>query len=92
MVSGTCPCLAYVGCDQLKLRGSRVAAPKGLMTYAQIQTFKLKFQPCHPNPSLEALIPVLGLQGWDLGPKTGIWASGLGFEPQGWDWGFEAGI
>ena len=30
--------------------------------------------------------------GGDLGLKAGIWASSLGFGPQGWDLGLEAGI
>ena len=31
-------------------------------------------------------------QFWDLGLKTGIWASRLGFGPKYWDLGLEAGI
>ena len=29
---------------------------------------------------------------WDLGLEVGIWASRLGFGPQGWDMGLEAEI
>ena len=31
-------------------------------------------------------------QFWDLGLKTGIWASRLGYGPQNWDLSLEAGI
>ena len=33
-----------------------------------------------------------GSQDWDMGLKTGIWASRLGFGPQDWDMGLEAEI
>ena len=44
------------------------------------------------NPSLEAQIPAFNPSDWDLGLKSGIWSSRLGFELQGRDLGLKAGI
>ena len=44
--------------------------------------------PSDSDPSLKAQIPVLGIQGWDLGLKTEILASrlGIGLDAEIWAW------
>ena len=44
------------------------------------------------NFSMKKCVFLVGYSRQDLGLMSEIWASGLGFGPQGWDFGLKAGI
>ena len=65
----------------------RTPPPSKPSLEAQIPVLRPKSHPQGPNSNPKAQIPVSR----DLGLKTGIWASRLGYGPPGWDMGLEAG-